>query len=419
MRLRTALPTLLALTGLVAPVLPVAPAQAAPARRIVVSAFDTGEELSAGRFAGVAVNKGRLVLSEPRRSGDLEIGRWSSPWTAPGFDLTELVASWEARTPGSSWMKLEVQGRTAAGTVSSWDTLTHWALRDEKFRRTSLDSQPDDLGRVAYDTWLTSGVASYRLRVSLVRRAGETDKPTVGMLRVMASRLPSATSVATSTPGAVPEALGTVLPVPRYSQMTHKDTYTQYDGGGEAWCSPTSTAMVLAYYDKLPAPSAYAWVRADTPDRVVPHLARMTYDVGFGGTGNWPFNTAYAASRTGDAFVTRLRSLREAERFIAAGIPLIVSVTFSGKELAGAPLTSTSGHVLVVVGFTEDGDVVVNDPAAPAKSSVRRTYDRDQFEDVWLRRYASGSTMKGSGGLVYVIRDSAHPLPARNGNRNW
>ena len=36
-----------------------------------------------------------------------------------------------------------------------------------------------------------------------------------------------------------------------------------------------------------------------------------------------------------DAFVTRLRSLVEAEAFIAAGIPLIVSAAFRADEVPG------------------------------------------------------------------------------------
>jgi hypothetical protein len=145
----------------------------------------------------------------------------------------------------------------------------------------------------------------------------------------------------------------------------------------------------------------------------------MTYDSGFGGTGNWAFNTAYAAARTGGAFVTRLRSLAEAERFIAAGIPLVASITFSPGQLSGAPISSTNGHLLVIVGFQDDGDVVVNDPAASSSAGVRRVYDRGQFEDAWLKRYASGSSMKGSGGVAYVVHDDAHPLPARGHKRNW
>ena len=176
----------------------------------------------------------------------------------------------------------------------------------------------------------------------------------------------STISVATSPVRSNP-ALGKVLPVPRYSQMVHEGEYPQYDGGGEAWCSPTSTTMVLAYYDALPAPSTWAWVHDGYPDPEVAHGARRTYDKTLGGTGNWAFNTAYAAGTTKQSFVTRLRSLREAERFVAAGIPLVASVTFGRGELTGAPISSTNGHLLVIVGFRKNGDVVVNDPAAASR----------------------------------------------------
>jgi hypothetical protein len=68
----------------------------------------------------------------------------------------------------------------------------------------------------------------------------------------------------------------------------------------------------------------------------------------------------------------------------------------------GAAVSSAAGHLLVIAGFRDNGDVVVNDPAARTNRGVRRTYDRGQFEDVWLPT---------SGGLVYVITDDDHPLP--------
>ncbi len=65
---------------------------------------------------------------------------------------------------------------------------------------------------------------------------------------------------------------------------------------------------------------------------------------------------------------------------------------------------------MVISGFTRAGKVVVNDPAAPNNSSVRRVYDRGQFERAWQTK---------SHGTVYVVRDAAHPLPARAGNVSW
>ncbi|MDQ4053301.1 MAG: C39 family peptidase, partial [Actinomycetota bacterium] len=221
----------------------------------------------------------------------------------------------------------------------------------------------------------------------------------------MTSRVPDS---AGPTSAAGP-ARGVVLPVPRFSQMVHRGHYPAWGSGGEAWCSPTSTSMVLGYYDALPAPTTYRWVPAGHTDPWVDYAARMTYDADYQGTGNWAFNTAYAAPRVGKAFVTRLRSLREAEAFIAAGIPLVASISFGSGELSGAPISSSNGHLLVIVGFTRSGDVVVNDPAATTRAGVRRTYDRGQFENAWLPR---------SGGTVYVIHDAAHPLPEGT-HSNW
>jgi hypothetical protein len=284
--------------------------------------------------------------------------------------------------------------------------LGRWASADKHVRRTSVPGQSDSLGRVDVDTWKSAssaGVASYQLQVRLMRRSGASSAPpSVSSVGAVTSRLPTGTG-AVSSPG---PAGGVVLDVPRYSQMVHRGEFEQYGGGGEAWCSPTSTAMVLGYFGRLPSPSSYSWV-GPRVDPWVDEVARRTYDVAYEGTGNWPFNTAYAASRGLSAFVTRLRSLTEAESLVAAGIPVIASISFGSGALSGAPISSTSGHLLVIVGFTSSGDVVVNDPAASSAAGVRRTYQRGQFEAAWLG---------GSGGTAYVIHDAAHPLPASAGN---
>jgi hypothetical protein len=412
----TALAVALATTGVALPAGPLAggaAAAAAPARRIVHLSWGTDAAFARGTFQGVRSVDGRLRLDRPRlRSGGHDVGRWTSPWVRPGFQLTEMVASWQGGTPGDTFVEVAARGRDARGRTSSWDVVGRWAADDRQVRRTSLGSQRDDLARVSYDTLLTAGMGSWQLRVSLFRRSGTAASPWLGRVGAMVSRLPATASVPTSRPA---RARGRTLPVPRYSQMAHAGTYRQYGGGGRAWCSPTSVTMVLAYYDALPAARTLRWVRRGHPDPAVVHGARQTYDRLLSGTGNWPFNTAYAARRTGHAFVTRLRSLREAERFVEAGIPLVASVRFGRGGLDGSPIASTNGHLLVIAGFTRSGDVVVNDPAAARRAGVRRTYDRGQFEDAWLPRSSAG----GSGGLVYVIRDAAHPLPARGANRNW
>src|SRR5207247_1415728 len=137
-------------------------------------------------------------------------------------------------------------------------------------------------------------------------------------------------------PSAPDRARGVVLDVPRYAQLQH--------AGGDSLCSPTSTAMVLTYWG----------VPSD-----VEHAAKHTYDSDYDGCGNWPFHTAYAGRFGVEAFVTRLRSLTEAELFIEAGIPLVVSASYRDGQVPGLGY-ETDGHLMVLAGFTDSGDPVLN-----------------------------------------------------------
>ncbi len=411
----TALVLPLAVAGTVAGTSADALAATTTARMIDYTQWDTQAELATGRFAGTRAVKGALRIATPVgtvREGTktYELGRWTSPWQRPGFAFDELVPSWDASTPRDSFVHVQVRGVNEAGRRSTWYSLGKWAGHDRQFRRTSAGAQTDQIGTVSVDTLkarYSVGFTSWQTRVTLLRRAGTSADPSVDTIGAMTSLLPTTTQVATSRPGV---ASGSApLSMPRYSQMIHDGHYPEYDAGGEAWCSPTSVSMVLGRLGRLPTTKQYSWVPAGHPDPWVDHAARAQYDHGWEGAGNWSFSTAYAATRADNAFVTRLRNLREAERFIRAGIPLVASVRFGRGELTGAPISSTNGHLMVIVGFTASGDVVVNDPAAPTGATVRRTYDRGQFENVWVPT---------SGGLVYVIHGDDQPLPPTR-TRNW
>ncbi len=391
---------------------------AGPSKQVVLTRW-RGNGLAKGSFAHThRANGGVVIGPRPKRvSYDdpygptgrraFDRGRWTSPWVRPGFGFTELIASYNASTPVGTFIEISARARTTGGRTGSWDSLGRWASHDKAFHRMSLGAQRDDVARVAVDTLVArSGtrLAAWQLRLSLFRRVGSGRTPVVTMTAGVASRLPSVSPTSRPGPGA-----GHSLLVPRYSQEIHRGEYPQYNGGGEAWCSPTSTSMVLGYYDRLPTRQQYAWVNPAYDQPWVDHAARYTYAWAYDGTGMWPFNTAYAARFGLDAFVTRLRSLREAELFIRAGIPLVASISFGRGELSGAPISSTSGHLVVIRGFTADGRVVVNDPAASSNRGVRRIYRRGQFENAW----------SDNGGVVYVIHPASKPLPAPRRHSNW
>ena len=53
----------------------------------------------------------------------------------------------------------------------------------------------------------------------------------------------------------------TSLALPGFSQMTHRGHHPEWGGGGEAWCSPTSVAMVLRYFGTGPKKADYSWTK--------------------------------------------------------------------------------------------------------------------------------------------------------------
>lgn len=395
---------------------PVAPERARLAatttRPHTFSQITSDANYRAGISEGVRIANGSMTMGTPR--GRLTYAgktwawaRWTSWNVRPGQSFTQLLPTWSITTPTNTLVQVQARVRTTAGASSAWKLMGSWTTRDAGFHRTSGALQKDAVARVSTDTLVASSgaLSTYQLRVLFLRAPSSTASPVVRSLQAVASR--PVTALPATSRRLLPAR---TLNVPRYSQMTHRGQYPQFGGGGQAWCSPTSLSMVLGYYRALPSAANYAWVKKAYADPWVDHVARVVYDYGYRGAGNWAFNTAYAANLTGDAFLTRLVNLREAERFIAAGIPLVASITFSRGQLSGAPISATAGHLVVISGFTSNGNVVVNDPAAPNNSSVRRTYDRGQFERAWLR---------GSSGTVYVVRNAAHPLPARAANRNW
>ncbi|TDE01288.1 peptidase C39 family protein [Jiangella asiatica] len=373
-----------------------------------------------GSQAGVVMTApvGRRDYTDPHtgRTATWEYSTWTSPVVEAGFGATELIASWNATTPHGTWIFVELQGRYDDGGTTPWYTMGVWSSDDTTIQRTSVEDQSDGRSSVLTDTVAVADDAGvrltgYQLRLTLHRTLGSLATPRVWGLSVMASDVPDRSTVEPSAGGI---AWGTELDVPRRSQNIHAGSYPEYGGGGEVWCSPTSTTMVMEFYGVHPSDDDLDWIEPGYTDPQVAHAARSTWDYAYEGGGNWPFNTAYATSFGGlDGFVTRLRSLDDLERLIAAGIPVVTSQSFVRGELEGAGY-DTSGHLFVVVGFTDDGDVIVNDPAAPSNDAVRRVYPREQFEQVWLRtrrQLPDGGTAGGSGGIAYVIRPVDADLP--------
>ena len=282
----------------------------------------------------------------------------------PSQSFDTLIPSWNVETPPASSSTLEVR----AYTQNRWTRYYSFGKWSSNSVSSSVNGQTDADGTLSTDTLkLKRPATQFQYRLTLSAKTNSS--------LPRAKLLTFSTDLSTQTPLKDAQgnrsSWGKTLNVPERSQMVFK--------AGEGWCSPTSLSMVLAFWGL---------------NKSVPEVASKVYDSAYGGTGNWPFNTAYAASLGLEAYVTRLAGMGALEDSIARGIPVITSIGFKAGEIEGAPVAWSEGHLLVVVGFDKVGNVVVNDPAGKNEREVRRTYSRVEFERAWMGH---------SRGTVYLL----------------
>ncbi|MDQ4063854.1 MAG: peptidase C39 family protein, partial [Actinomycetota bacterium] len=319
-------------------------------------------------------------------------GSLTSPVHETSTQFDTLLPSWNVNTPVGTWLGLEV--RVRSGDVwTDWFDMGIWASGTESVERHSVKDQESGSWRVPTDTVESIGPVfadAYRYRLTLFTKDWGVSPEVRGVF------LTASDSRRHGEDLGVPADVGSrgrELEAPVHSQMVYPD-------GGEAWCSPVSLSMMMAYWAGKTGEGKL--------NQPVPTVVQGTYDAVYEGTGNWPFNTAYASSFGLVASVNRFSSLGQVERWVASGVPVIASIKWdnrdSEQQLTGAPLPSSDGHLLVVRGFDSLGNVVVNDPAGGDDSRVRRVYRRDEFSRAWF---------SGSGGVVYLVYPEGWSIPDR------
>lgn len=303
----------------------------------------------------------------------------------PGIPFREMIASWNVAHAESAYLKVEVKAHGDA-FVSKWYTMGQWTLAPGTEPRGSVKGQADSDGTVDTDTLqLKHDAKSLDVRVTL---KSVHDGPAARLKLLTFSFANGQADASANVPGGahsqtLAPAWGKTIDVPERAQ-------NNYPNGG-VLCSATSMSMVLWYYaNQLGKPEM---------NKDVPEVEEHVWDPVYKGAGNWPFNTAYAGSFPGiRSYVARFESISDLETWISAGFPVICSVSFD--MLRGLPLSSTeSGHLVVLVGFTKDGEPIFNDPAF--KNQVRKSYKRSDFEKAW--RYSNRT--------VYLVYPEGAKIP--------
>lgn len=375
-----------------------APAVSAPDNLVV---FTTVDDFSKGTHEGteaVPVNNGAVGLTT-----GVTKGTYTSPEIATK-PFEYLILSWNADTPKGTY--IEIEGRVYAGTEgkrqwSNWLSWGYWsasAFTGPDGKTMLAGSAPGDkaedvLAKVDTDELYVKGKAGEtadRFQYRLTLHGADSGTPKVYLVAgTIRNSLKGQTIAKTVAPGE-PDLtkLDKDLDVPTYSQ------YLRHSAISGSICSPTSVAMALGYHGVDVSPEEAAWGVNDYEGDMF---------------GNWPFNTAYASAQGLTAYVEYgtpgegVDPWYAVKREINAGNPVIVSVRYrkpgvmssSEPEVEGVPIDSTSGHLVLIRGFTwKDGKeyVIVNDSAARKLDEVRRLYPADQFFKAWTKK------------VMYVIR---------------
>lgn len=313
---------------------------------------------------------GQGLALEKTPGGCAPSGTVTSKPLPAAFPFNNVVLSWNILAPEGTGAVIEVRAGSDPAHWTGWYEIARWGkLRS----RVAPGLKKDEMGLVNEDSLeLRSKASLLQYRITLLSE----DHDATPMLKLVAAcyaETDSEAAVPAFAPPRDPSQAPWVrdLPVPFRSQRSEDPSIA-----GRI-CSPTCVAMALEYHG------------AAVPTATV---AAQAYDSLNSIYGNWPFNTAAVALYGLEGYVTRFPGFEPVQDEIAAGRPVIISIRFGRGQLKGGPLNSTSGHLIVVRGFTKDGDVIANDPAGRTEAEGHVVYRRDELLRAW------------KNGIAYIIR---------------
>ncbi len=293
--------------------------------------------------------------------------RWTSATVNAEFPFTELLPSWNVTVPENTGVRWDVRVRDhASGEWSPWLYIGYWGRVTHDHRTTDFPR-----GEVDIDTLKLSEPAdAFELRSTLMSfDVTEPAMPMVRRVQAVYSRPlePKPTIFSQASPARVD------LPVPFRAQGLEDRCISG------SICSPTSVSMVLQ------------WAGIDRPTQ---QNALAIWDDDYAIFGNWNRAVQYAGSLGLDAQLERFTTMDQVKMRLAEGQPIIASINFEPGTFPSNVMDSTDGHLIVVRGVNEAGDLIVNDPASKDRGNGI-IYKADELAHAWL---------VNTGGVGYIIR---------------
>jgi hypothetical protein len=323
-----------------------------------------------GEKTCVAVSGDQVVMSGGGEKDYPRQGTWTSPEIQLEMASTEFIPSWNGTVGANGGVRLELRtGRR--GDWSPWLYFGSWCRLPQMGEKvTSFED-----GKVYIDNLILQRAATaVQVRVELFSYEMEGNVS------------PQVRRIAISYSGYAPKMAAADLAAiklekSQWARDLKVPFRTQKDAPAalaNQICSPTSVSMVMQYWGV---------------NRPTIENALAIYDSEYDLFGNWARAVERAGELGMEGWVRRFRNWEQVKEQIARGQPMIASIAFRRGEFDSAVISRTNGHLIVIRGFTEGGDVIVNDPA-----------NREKGEGAIYKAEELGRAWFGHGGVGYVIR---------------
>jgi hypothetical protein len=271
------------------------------------------------------------------------------------YPFNQGLPSWNGSAPdnGSSF---KIQMRFPHGTGwSPWLTVGFWKANIwSSYGSTSYSGGSIDYDNVKLDSY----VSAWQFKIIMTRTGVGQPSPTLHKLTFVVNDSRTTTSldfaqILNDKPAAI------------FIPTTFIYQYGVDPGIGDSICSPTSVSMILRSYNIAVDPY---------------HFALDTHDPYFDMFGIWPRVVQNASEYGLDGAVTRYRSWSQAREVLAHGGRISMSV--------GLPLYS--GHLIMLAGFTGNGDPIVHDPAK--SNGYSHIFNKSDLSQSWFDKGGVGYT---------------------------
>ena len=302
----------------------------------------------------------RVVLAADRRSLRLQDGATSgflvlNPQKAP-WPFDEGLPSWNGTAPGDSGgFRILVRFPYLNGW-SPWLDAGYWKANLWPSKKTTFAGGEIDIDIARLNYY----ASEWQFAVEFKRISAAVSSPSISLLSWFASD-------SRTTAGMNYAAILNDKPAALFIPTTFLAQYSIDPEIGGSICSPTTVAMILLSYDIAVDPLQFA---------------RDTRDPYYGIFGVWPRVVQNASEYGVKGTVTRYRSWSEAREVLARGGRIGMSI--------GQPLYS--GHLIMLAGFTVNGDPIVHDPAR-TNTGYGHIFNKSDLSHAWFDK----------GGVAYTI----------------